>query len=54
MTGMKESIGREGGERIGGAGERGEGMGSAPWRLSGLEAQLNQFGVLGTLHKPLT
>lgn len=28
--------------------------GDAPWRLFGTEAQLNQSGVLGALHKPLT
>lgn len=32
----------------------GGGGGDAPWRLFGTEAQLNQSGVLGALHKPLT
>lgn len=47
------SLGRGGAQR-----EEGQvevvGGGDAPWRLFGTEAQLNQSGVLGALHKPLT
>lgn len=51
--GERGSLGRGGAQR-----EEGQvevvGGGDAPWRLFGTEAQLNQSGVLGALHKPLT